>query len=130
MDQTTSPVVLLVEDEALLMIEAESILKDAGFDVRTATSGALALSEVERGEANGLVTDVNLGTGPCGWEVARRGREINPQLPVVYMSGESSAQWASQGVPNSVMLTKPFAASQLVTAISTLMNEVSTTVTE
>ena len=39
------------------------------------------------------------------------------------MSGASAGDWAAQGVPNSIMLTKPFAPAQLITAISTLMNE-------
>ena len=43
-------------------------------------------------------------------------------MPIVYMSGESAEGWASQGVPNSLMLSKPFAPVQLVTAVSQLLN--------
>jgi DNA-binding response OmpR family regulator len=68
------------------------------------------------------VTDINLGHGPLsGWDVARRGKEVNP-VPVVYMTGDSAAHWAAQGVPNSVLLTKPFAPAQLLTAVSQLLN--------
>jgi hypothetical protein len=38
------------------------------------------------------------------------------------MSGGAAEQWASHGVPNSILLTKPFAPAQLVTAISQLLN--------
>ena len=38
------------------------------------------------------------------------------------MSGNSAADWTSKGVPNSIMLEKPFAPAQLVTAISNLLN--------
>jgi hypothetical protein len=31
-------------------------------------------------------------------------------------------QWASNGVPNSIMLEKPFAPAQLITAVSQLLN--------
>lgn len=41
---------------------------------------------------------------------------------VVYMSGDSAEDWSSKGVPNSIMLSKPFAPAQLVTAISNLLN--------
>jgi two-component system, OmpR family, response regulator len=123
MNEVTSPIVLIVEDEALLMMEAETALQEAGFDVVAVNDGESALSELERGSGFlGVVTDINLGSGPTGWDVARRARELSPQIPVVYVSGESGAQWASQGVPNSVMLTKPFAQVQLITALSTLMN--------
>ncbi len=57
-----------------------------------------------------------------GWEVARHAREINPNFPVVYMTGASADEWPSRGVPNSVLLTKPFAPAQLVTALAQLLN--------
>jgi hypothetical protein len=38
------------------------------------------------------------------------------------MTGAAAEQWASHGVPNSILLTKPFAPAQLVTALSQLLN--------
>jgi DNA-binding response OmpR family regulator len=69
-----------------------------------------------------MVTDIRLGEGPNGWDVARHAREVIPTMPVVYMSGDSANEHSAYGVPDSVMLQKPFATAQLVTAISTLMN--------
>jgi hypothetical protein len=57
-----------------------------------------------------------------GWDVARRARAIKPDLPVVYITGANADEWAVQGVPNSLLLTKPFAPAQLVTAVSQLLN--------
>ena len=69
------------------------------------------------------MTDINLGGDKLsGWEVARHAREINPDFPVIYMSGDSAEEWASQGVPRSIMLAKPFAPAQLVTAVAQLLN--------
>ena len=45
-------------------------------------------------------------------------------FPVIYMSGDSAEDWSSQGVPNSIMLSKPFAPAQLVTAVSQVLNSV------
>jgi DNA-binding response OmpR family regulator len=59
-----------------------------------------------------------------GWEVAAQIREADPGFPIVYMSGAHADEWASKGVPNSIMLAKPFAPAQLVTAISQLLNSV------
>jgi hypothetical protein len=44
-----------------------------------------------------------------------------PVLPIVYMTGDSAADWPVQGVPNSAVVQKPYASAQLVTAISTLI---------
>jgi DNA-binding response OmpR family regulator len=69
-----------------------------------------------------LVTDVNLKGHLSGWEVAKQIREINPACPVIYTTGVASDRWASHGVPNSILLEKPFAPVQLVTALSNLLN--------
>jgi len=57
-----------------------------------------------------------------GWDIARRAREITADLLIVYVTGDSGPEWASQGVPNSILVTKPFAPAQLLTAVSQLMN--------
>ena len=49
-------------------------------------------------------------------------------FPIVYMTGGHSEGWKSQGVPNSILIEKPFAPAQLVTAISQLLNAGSTPV--
>ncbi len=40
------------------------------------------------------------------------------------MSGDSATDWAAQGVPKSIMLQKPFVEAQLLTAISSLLIEI------
>jgi CheY-like chemotaxis protein len=72
-----------------------------------------------------LITDVNLASREriTGWEVARRARELNDRLPVIYMTGGNGHEWASQGVPNSILVSKPFAVAQIVVAVSQLLNE-------
>ena len=42
-------------------------------------------------------------------------------LPVVYTTGGAADEWSMHGVPGSVLLEKPFAPAQLVTAISRLL---------
>ncbi|WP_374989954.1 response regulator [Rhizobium sp. TH2] len=100
-------------------MEAETILQDG---VLTANDGPSAFVEIENGEISALVTDINLGSGPSGWDVARRAREARPDLPVVYVSGQHSAEWTVHGVPNSIMISKPYVPALLVTAIATLLN--------
>jgi hypothetical protein len=53
-------------------------------------------------------------------------RQIDPAFPIVYMTGAAAGDWASN-VPNSILLNKPFAPAQLVTAVSQLLNEGSST---
>jgi CheY-like chemotaxis protein len=117
--------VLVVEDEALLQVMLEDVLKDGGFAVAVASKGADAIRMLQAPDAayRALVTDVNLGDEIGGWEVAKRARELHPDFPVVYTSGGGVSDWSANGVPNSVLVAKPFAAAQLITAISQLLNQ-------
>ncbi|HVD83557.1 MAG TPA: response regulator [Bradyrhizobium sp.] len=118
------PVILVIEDEEAIQSLVEDALSEGGFEPAIAASGEEAVTLL-KGRINNyraLVTDISLRGRIDGWEVARQAREIDPQFPVVYISGASADDWASKGVPNSIMLSKPFAPAQLVTAVSNLLN--------
>lgn len=74
---------------------------------RPATQAVTLLKDVP-GEYRVLVTDINL-PGIDDWELNQRAREIDPNFPVVYISGASPGEWPSEGVPNIVILEKSFA---------------------
>jgi DNA-binding response OmpR family regulator len=119
------PVILVVEDDHLIRSVVEESLADGGFEIVTASSGenAVELLDASEGKYRALVTDINLGRDKIdGWDVAKHARELDPHFPVVYMSGKDAGDWASKGVPNSIMLAKPFAPAQLVTSVSQLLN--------
>lgn len=118
------PVILVVEDEELLQSFVADALHDGGFDAVVASSGeeAVTLLEARDSQYRALVTDIDLKGEMDGWQVAQHAREIQPEFPIVYMSGAAAADWTSKGVPNSVMLSKPFAPAQLLTALANLLN--------
>ena len=120
----SATLLLLVEDDDAVRPAIEEALREGGFELEVADSGDKALSFLEsrKDTLHGLITDINLGDGPDGWEIARRGRELIPTLPVVYMSGAAGHEWPSKGVPRSTLVSKPFAPAQLITAISTILN--------
>ena len=118
-------VVLVAEDDQLVQSVVEDCLSDGGFEAVIASSGdnAVELLDASERKYHALVTDINLSPSEIdGWDVARHAREIDPNFPVVYMSGKDADDWASKGVPNSIMLAKPFAPAQLITAVSHLLN--------
>ncbi len=122
--EPVAPVLLYVEDELLVQEATKLALLEAGYDVIAANNGADAVGIIKQHSAalRGLVTDINLGKGLDGWEVARRGREMIPGLAVIYVSGLAEGEWPSKGVPASMMIGKPFAPAQVVVAISSLLN--------
>jgi DNA-binding response OmpR family regulator len=118
------PIILVIEDDDEIQGLVEDALSDGGFEPAIAASGEEAVTLLKGRTTNyrALVTDIGLRGKINGWEVAQHAREIDPEFPVVYMSGAHAADWASKGVPNSVMLEKPFAPAQLVTAVANLLN--------
>jgi CheY-like chemotaxis protein len=117
--------VLYVEDEAIIREFLVMALEDAGFEVVAAENGAAALEALDHNADPfcAIVTDIQLGAGPDGWEVARRARQINRQLPVVYMTGAGGADMAAKGVSNSLMIAKPFNFDDVVQAVIALIGK-------
>jgi DNA-binding response OmpR family regulator len=120
--------VLLVEDEYLILEIVQDALEAAGFSVRAVPTSFAALELMSEGVADlaGLITDIRLGEGPSGWDLARHARRNRPDLPVLYMTGDSAADWPVEGVPNSQIVQKPFAVGQIVTAISAMLTSAET----
>ena len=122
---TTSVLVFVVEDKDFIQHLLEEALTEGGFAVTSALCGeeAMAMLDREGADYRALITDIDLGGKLNGWDVAKHAREINDKLPVVYMTGASAHDWGSKGVPNSQLMTKPFAVAQIVTAVAMLINE-------
>ena len=119
-----TPIILVIEDEDAIQAIVEDALAEGGFEIAAVKTGEEAVTLLKGGEMpyQCLVTDVNLLGRLDGWEVARAAREIDPHFPVVYMTGGAADKWPVLGVPNSILLQKPFAPAQVVAAVSQLLN--------
>ena len=123
-----APIVLLVEDEPLVLLFAQDALEAGGYTVLPCqlASEALTLLDGRVSDFAGLVTDIRLPGNADGWEIARHARELKPELPIVYTTADSAGDWTAKGVPNSLVVQKPYAGAQLLTAISTVMTKADT----
>lgn len=119
------PLLLVAEDDELIRLTLEDALEEAGFASVSLTTGDEAIIELEINieRFRAVITDVRMPGEANGWAVGRRARELAPSIPVIYMTGDSAAEWAANGVPNSVLLQKPFADAQLVIAVANLLNQ-------
>ena len=120
MSELRGPLVLYVEDEPLILELGLGAMEEAGFEVESfsAAEPALAAISAHGGDVRALVTDIDLGSRLTGWDIAKTARGLHPEMPIIYVSGGSANDWPSLGVPGSIMLVKPYAAAQLVVAIS------------
>lgn len=113
--------VLLVEDELLVAELVEDTLRDQGMAVATAHSGweACARLEAEPRSFAVVVTDINLGCRLTGFDVARKAREMNPDVKVVYVTGLPSNIYAAE--EEALMFPKPFNVIELGNQVGLLL---------
>jgi len=118
-----APIILVIEDDRDLQMMVEDALRDGGYEPAIAGSGeeALTLLKAFRTKYSALVTDIRLLGRLDGWRVARGAREIDPSFPVLYITGGGGDEWPTRGVPDSVLLNKPFSPDELVAAIAKLL---------
>lgn len=114
--------VLVVDDDSSIRDVVEEILRDGGFEPKTASTGEEAVALLNANRYRAVIIDIAFGRDHVkGWAIARRARAFDPDMPVIYITGGNADEWAIQGVPNSVLITKPFAPIQLLTAVSQLL---------
>lgn len=110
--------VLVVDDDFIINLELNEYLKASGFEVESVYSGSTALEALRRCPPWALVTDLDLGRGPDGFEVARQARLVCPGLPVVYISASRAGRHAAQGVSGSEFFAKPCESHRIVEALN------------
>jgi CheY-like chemotaxis protein len=81
--------VLVVEDDFFVRCDVVGCLREAGYAVIESESGEEALALCKSGmSVDMIIADINLGGSASGWDVAKRFRSEQPNLLVVYISGE------------------------------------------
>tara|TARA_B100000609_G_scaffold100677_1_gene80153 strand:+ start:193 stop:615 length:423 start_codon:yes stop_codon:yes gene_type:complete len=112
-DQVT---IVLVDDEALILSLGAEMLQHLGYQVLSANSPekAIRLAESHNGTVDLLVTDVVM-PDMDGKELADIMCKRFPSLKVIFMSGYTSEEIASQGVTTGDVhfMQKPFAVADL-----------------
>ena len=114
--------VLLVEDECLISECVAETLEEQGFTVRAVTNAADALMHLRSSPVDALFTDINLRGGMDGAVLARRARDLLPDLPVVYASGRSGMLDAASRVPGSVFVAKPYVPERVGRILADVVN--------
>lgn len=120
--------VLVVEDEPLIRLCVCDVLEGAGLGVEQAPDADCALDLLSSLGADEnwcrvLVTDVNLGAGLDGIELATEARRSVPGLRVLYVTGnpERVLKGRTGMRPQESVLGKPFQTAELVAAVRSLV---------
>lgn len=113
--------VLLVEDDTEVRTVVRRFLDQLGCRVSEAHNGEIALGLVEsRQEIELLLSDIALGAGMRGTELAAKAQALRPHLAVLLMSGFSADLLDADQTspPDWELLRKPYTREELAAAIA------------
>jgi PAS domain S-box-containing protein len=121
-----SETILLVEDdEAVREITRESLV-EFGYHVLEAcdAKGAQAVVDADGSRIDLLITDMIIGRGGTGRDVAEEVRRRSPKARVIVISGYAEDAVAASGLfpPETRFLSKPFTLSKLLETARTALD--------
>ena len=116
--ESTTPVVLLVDDSHDERDMYTQQLVATGYSVQVADNGADALERVAAQVPDVVVMDLAMPVLD-GWEATRRLKETHPTVPVIVLSGHTGGEGGRRAkeAGGDVLLTKPFGPEALELAV-------------
>ena len=107
------PVILVVEDDFLLRMDAAEIIRDAGFEVLEASNADEAIAILEsRNDIAVVFTDIQMPGSMDGLKLARAVRGRWPPIKIVTTSGQCVVE-ATDLPEGGRFLPKPYSATQV-----------------
>jgi len=117
-----NPVVLVVEDEAIIRMSAVQIVEDAGFLAAEASNADEAIKILEsRTDIRAVFTDINMSGSMDGWKLAHAIRGRWPPIHLIVTSGlytPKDGQMPAKGL----FLRKPYSAEEVTAALRELFD--------
>lgn len=117
--------ILIVDDDEAMAENCAMFLEMQGFEVSIAGSSAEALSQLDGGSAELLISDCEM-QGMTGLELSKalKANPVTAQLPILLMSGSRRCDVAP-GTSYDAFLRKPFLAENLLTEVRKLLDAAS-----
>jgi PAS domain S-box-containing protein len=112
--------VLIVDDEPSVRMLVSEVLEDLGYTAVEAADGPTGLKIMQSDvRLDLLVTDVGLPGGIKGRQMADAGRELRPELKVLFITGYAENAVIGNGhlEPGMQLMTKPFVMEVLASRI-------------
>lgn len=111
--------ILVVEDDAMVLMGLQMILETWGLTVLPAEDMAQVMQRLDEGRPNLILSDLRLRAGLTGFEVVERVREVvGGDIPAIILTGETGKAELAEGQRrNLTFLHKPIQAEPLKIAI-------------
>jgi signal transduction histidine kinase/ActR/RegA family two-component response regulator len=112
--------ILLVDDDDAVRSVAAATIEELGYEVVGLGSGEDALKVLERERFDLLMTDIAM-PGMTGVELAKRVRERDHGLPILFSSGYADIQSFGNHLSEEIVLKKPFRIADVAARIDSIL---------
>ncbi|MBX3503625.1 MAG: response regulator [Alphaproteobacteria bacterium] len=120
--KASAPAVLVVEDEVIIRLVAADVLRECGYRVLEAKTGEEAQAIMGAGEqVDVLFTDIDLGPGISGMELASWVRENHPSVRIILTSGVGRMTDVAH-LCDAPPMPKPYDYGELIRQVKSLMS--------
>jgi DNA-binding NtrC family response regulator len=114
--------VLVVDDEASVLITYRLILERQGYQVAACKNMQEAIEEIRHQEFDLVLCDYSLDGQHTGMEVIAAARERQPDVPAVLLTGYATRETADEAaIQNINVLLKPIEIAEFLTLTAGLM---------
>ena len=115
---------LVIDDEPAIREGVRRILESESFQVETFASGHAALERIKQEPFDLVVTDLKM-PGISGMEVLKAIKEIQPDLPVIFITGYSSVDSAVEVMKLGAVdyIAKPFTPEEMLQTVKTALEQ-------
>ncbi len=113
--------VLIIDDDTRLSAMVSDYLKNSGYDVRTAPTGAVGLSELKKSAPDAVILDIML-PDTDGFEICRKIRQTS-DVPVIMLTakGEETDRIVGLEIGADDYLPKPFNPRELLARLKAVL---------
>ena len=119
--------ILLIDDDHAIQTSLSLLFQQEGFKVHAASSPREALAFLEKNSPRLAILDMNFSietVGTEGLDTLRKIKAIQPQLPVILLTGWGSIELAVEGMKIGAadFMTKPWQNEALLQSVRTILN--------
>jgi CheY-like chemotaxis protein len=113
---------LAIDDQSVILDLIAAMGQSLGYEVQTASTGEEGLKLAEAGRFDVILTDLAL-PGISGLEVARRISRVQPNVPIILVTGWATEMGAEERRRAGIreVLYKPFRIEQLTALVQSLI---------
>jgi DNA-binding NtrC family response regulator len=117
-------VILVVDDEAVIRDGIQRVLEGDRFEVETCASGHNAIELMQKKDYGLIITDLKM-PGMDGIEVLKAVKALQPDIPVILITGYASIDTAVEAMKNgaSDYISKPFAPDLLLEKVQNALSQ-------